>query len=446
VTAGPQTAAGCPLCGGACAEADLAPLVSEQLRWLWEQVATAADRRGNPHMSQGRLQLRAPQAPEERAAAVGLVGGKPLAPGQQRPVDLAQLTGLVRRRGARLTPGAVAAHACARPLATKAAERVGRAALENALYVTFADAWERLPLRHGSDDRIDVEDAWARLRRSRWVGRLCGKSAPHDILRQVLTVLAALPTPGSRVDRRHLADALLDDPHGLDEDKAVTGHILGLLTGVGLAPTGRGARAVWNAVGVDLDDLTGGLLVTGIYPAGWHLPAGAVLTLPPRELSRVSWEAPDGANDVFVTENPSVLAAACEAAAQAGDAPASAPVRVVCTVGTPAAVEIAALAALARAGWRVWVRADFDDAGLRHVRALLDGVPGAVPWRMGAEDYRRSVSMSPAAPPLDLDRLGETSWDLDLAATMLEIGVCAYEETVTSELVRDVLTRRSSSN
>lgn len=440
MTKGTSLTAGCSLCGGLCAEADLAPLLTTELRWLWDRVASAADRRGDPGMTEGTLQIRAPRSPEERAAAVGLVGGKPLAPGQGRKVDLADLALLVQRRGHRLTPGAVAAHACDRPLAAKAAARADQAALEHALYGTFEDAWDGLPLVHRNADTLGAEEAWGRLRRSRWVGRLRAASSPRDVLHQVLTVLAALPPEGSRVDRRHLADALLDDPHGLDDDQPLAGHVLGLLTATGFAPVGRGSRAAWDAVGVDLDDLTGGLLVTGVYPAGWRLPAGAVVTLPPRELAKVMWEAPEGDATVFVTENPSVLGAACDAAVKArGDEGTRAPVRVVCTVGTPSAVEIAALAALARAGWGVRVRADFDAAGLRHVRALLVGVPGAVPWRMGADDYRRSVERSPTAPPLDAARLGETAWDADLSGVMLEVGVCAYEETITADLVADIL-------
>ncbi len=40
----------CPLCGGACIGAELGPLLDNQLRWLWDQVARARDpRRDAPH-------------------------------------------------------------------------------------------------------------------------------------------------------------------------------------------------------------------------------------------------------------------------------------------------------------------------------------------------------------------------------------------------------------
>jgi hypothetical protein len=61
---------------------------------------------------------------------------------------------------------------------------------------------------------------------------------------------------------------------------------------------------------------------------------------------------------------------------------------------------------------------------------------------MNADDYRRSVELSPAAPRLNVARLGEATWDTDLAGLMLEVGVCAYEETITADLVADILCAR----
>jgi len=60
---------------------------------------------------------------------------------------------------------------------------------------------------------------------------------------------------------------------------------------------------------------------------------------------------------VFVTENPSVIAAAATAAGTidgTADDQAS-PIRLLCTVGTPSAIEAAAIARLAGAGWQVAV-------------------------------------------------------------------------------------------
>ncbi|MFR9777050.1 DUF2399 domain-containing protein [Micromonospora sp. MS34] len=70
--------------------------------------------------------------------------------------------------------------------------------------------------------------------------------------------------------------------------------------------------------------------------------------------------------------------------------------RLRCTVGTVGR-EIEAVAPLAGAGWQIAVRADFDVARLQHVHALLHGVAGARPWRMGSGDYLASLAETPVA-------------------------------------------------
>ncbi|MEU8591608.1 DUF2399 domain-containing protein [Streptomyces sp. NPDC048664] len=96
---------------------------------------------------------------------------------------------------------------------------------------------------------------------------------------------------------------------------------------------------------------------------------------------------------MFVTENPSVTTEALAL-------PAGVPVRLLCTVGTPSAVEVPALARLADSGRRIAVRGDFDTAGLALVRAVLDAMPEAEAWRMTADDYTASLHPSPFEPVL----------------------------------------------
>ncbi|MEV8612952.1 DUF2399 domain-containing protein [Amycolatopsis sp. NPDC051373] len=74
------------------------------------------------------------------------------------------------------------------------------------------------------------------------------------------------------------------------------------------------------------------------------------------------------------------------------------PIRLLCTVRTPSALEATVIAALADIGWQVAVRADFDVAGLAHVRMLLAACSRARPWRMGALDYTRSGSVAQSTP------------------------------------------------
>src|SRR5260370_2016297 len=94
----------CPLCDGECQDANLQPLLSHDLTWLWEQVAAIADRRGDPAIADGPITIQAPHAPEPRAAGLRLMPGRPLAAGQSRPAVLAELSSTVRRRAANLSP------------------------------------------------------------------------------------------------------------------------------------------------------------------------------------------------------------------------------------------------------------------------------------------------------------------------------------------------------
>jgi hypothetical protein len=151
----------------------------------------------------------------------------------------------------------------------------------------------------------------------------------------------------------------------------------------------------------------------------------------PWRLVRAVWEGPPAANSwVFVTENPSVLAAAADVVSRELDI---GPVRLLCTMGTPSRREVAAIARIAATGWQVAVRADFDPAGLRHVGSLLREVPGAAPWRMHTQDYLESRATTPLNAPVPL-----TPWDPALADRLGEAGLAAFEEALLPALLDDL--------
>jgi uncharacterized protein (TIGR02679 family) len=420
--------AGCPFCDDACAEAELGPLLGEQLRWLWEQVARAADRRGDAQLAQGTLTIRAPDLPEARAVAVGLLGGRVLKPGQSRTVDLAQLTLKLRVRGPYLTPGAVAAHVTGRRLATRAAEEAERQQQLQHLMEEFLAAAATLSREvFREPDRI-----WAALRRNGWVARVLNTERPSQLLRNAIAVVGALSFQNSRIDRRRLAADTTGNPHALDSGTTLAGLVLAILAASGKVKPKQRPRLAWTSVGVDCDDVTGGLVAVGILPIGWSLPAGATVILPPRVLNACRWPPPQVPGSwVFVTENPSVASAAADLAANAAE------VRLLCTSGTPSAEEISAIARLASIGWRVAVRADFDAAGLSHVTALLEAVPNAVAWRMSADDYLGSLAVA-GADEVALERVPDVHWDRRLSATMREKGIAAYEESLLPLLLEDL--------
>lgn len=422
----------CRLCDGSCVGADLGPLLDPALRWLWQQVAAAADRRGDPELRQGQaLQVRAPQEVDGRAAAVGLLGGA-LAPGQRRRVALDQLTERLRHRGVALTPGAVAAHALDRPLAVDALKRSAEVERRRRLIDRLA---EQLTVGAGPLRGEPVAVA-AAFDRSRAAAMTRTRSDTDPLVGAAVRVVRALPVDGRRVDRRMLASSVLTGPHDLDDDQPVAQVVRALLTAGGLVTPGTRARDAWSVVGVDGDELTGGLVALGIHPVGWRLPATAIATLPPVELVDCRWPAPEQTSTrVFVTENPSVLSAARRLVR------ADAPVRLLCTSGTPSTLEAAAIARLADAGWEVAVRADFDHAGLAHVTALLNAAPAARLWRMSVDDYVSSVD---AGSDLRLHRPDQLSspWEPALAVAMRRIGTPAFEEALLPALLHDLMTGR----
>lgn len=412
----------CALCDGSCAGADLTPLLDQRLTWLWTRLADMGDKRGDGDLTAGIVTVTAPQDVTQRAAATGLLGGTPLRAAQTRRVELAALTGKVRVRGERLTPGAVAAHATGRQLAVRAREKAARADMTERLRARLEEVTGSLPAHVQQLTPPDL--TWPRLQQSGWVARLLKHADPAGLLEEATVVLAALPEHGRRADRRTL---VAGRPHALDDGEPLAG-LVHALTGV----SGRRPRHAWDELGVDLDNLTGGLLAVGVYPQGWRLPAGSVVTLPPRELADLTWPTPPEPGAwVFVTENPSVLAAAADMTHQPHDAH----VRMLCTFGTPSAVETAAVGRLSDAGWEIAVRADFDPSGLAHVRMLLAAAPAATPWRMHAADYL--ASRPGCSEGLTVDP-GETPWDAGLADVMSQAGARAYEEDLLTELLLDL--------
>lgn len=413
----------CALCEGACDGADLAPLLSPELAWLWKALAAVADRRGDESLTSGpAVTVTVPAEPVQRAAAAGLIDGRPLEPGQSRRVSLERLTAALATRGPRLTPGAVAAHACNRRLAANARRRTQQAVAADRIRAQLESKAADLPAH--VRDLVGPETVFTRLRTLGWVTRLLNAPDPAELLSQALHVAARLPPPGRRIDRRLLVSG---NPHALD-----TGALPALVLAL-TGSSGTPVRSGWARLGVDCDDLLGGLIITGVTPRGWQIPPGATFTLPPRELAHIDWEPPETTGTwVFVTENPSVLAAASTQALTRDNLMRP---RVICTAGTPSQRECEAIGALADTGWNIAVRADFDQAGLTHMRALMAAAPSAVAWRMGAADYL-------AAVPEGTDVLhlqgSDAPWDDHLVPVMRKHSVPVYEEDLLPALLADI--------
>ncbi|MEU9420201.1 DUF2399 domain-containing protein [Streptomyces sp. NPDC048272] len=381
-------------------------------------------------MITGTATVTAPAGSAERAAVLGLLGTSPLSPGQTKKISLADLTARLRVRGEDLTPGAVAAHAVGRPLGQSAAARARAAAR----LVSLRQLRERLLAALPANARLRPgPEQWASLLRHGWVSRLAAHPEPERLLAAAAAALGGLPSSGY-ADRRLLAHAVAGDPHALDSATDLGGLVLAEATACGAMPAGLTRRAAWSQLGISLDELSGGLVALGMQPVGWKVPHDQPLVLAPWNLDRLTWPPPPSGERawVFITENPSIVTAALDRTVDRAP-------QLLCTMGTPSATELASITRLARLGWDIAVRADFDIAGIQHVRAVLAAVPGAGVWRMSASDYLNSLHPAPLQPAvLDLGRLPPSPWDPALHDVMALHARPAYEEALVNELCADL--------
>ncbi|GIF76687.1 DUF2399 domain-containing protein [Asanoa siamensis] len=427
----------CPWCTNECDSIDFTPVRGAHIDWFWRQLADIGDRRGDHDLTTGFATATAPGNPSQRAAVLGLLGGRSPRADQRIRINLTDLTTRLHAHDVRLTPGMIAAHTAERRLGERIREMAQRRDTVARLRERMTDSFDRL--EEAAVVQLDLDAIWPILQRNGWIGRLSAAPDGTALIDQAAAVIAALPADGERLDRRRLADTVTRFPHALDAGP-LPGLVLSILAAAGAMTTGLPPRAAWAAVGVDCDDLTGGLLTLGIHPVGWFLPPEAVVTLPPRELAKCGWPTPTKHGQwIFVTENPSVVTAAADRLA-AQNPPATG-LRLLCTVGTPSTLEISAINRLAETGWRIAVRADFDQAGLRHVNALLRGVPASRPWRMAPADYLASLATAPADDRVRLghDAVPDTPWDPALRAAMDERGQAAYEESLIEALLSDLM-------
>lgn len=124
-----------------------------------------------------------------------------------------------------------------------------------------------------------------------------------------------------------------------------------------------------------------------------------------------------------------------EAAADAGCSKA-----LVCTSGSAATVVLTLLDTLASTGCRFAYHGDFDWPGIALANRITRRY-GALPWRMGADDYERLAAAGQAEgiPQLPLDgRPVAAHWDPGLAPAMAALGVALHEEATLDLLVEDL--------
>jgi uncharacterized protein (TIGR02679 family) len=132
--------------------------------------------------------------------------------------------------------------------------------------------------------------------------------------------------------------------------------------------------------------------------------------------------------DVFVCENPNIVAIAA-------DRLGSACAPMVCTDGMPAAAQQTLLAQLAAGGARLRYHGDFDWAGLAIGNFVMRKF-GAEPWRFGTMDYLSAAAGNGVA--LRGDEQVMAQWDDRLTRVMSDRRIVVHEEGVVEALLTDL--------
>jgi uncharacterized protein (TIGR02679 family) len=370
-------------------------------------------------------------SPEELRCLTGVLGRRWRAPVPGEDVaglSLRRLDGALREsRFACTLPEALELLAGA-PLAN---HRVSRAALREQREAV----WARASTHPAAADSRTA--AW--LERARGTGAIARLAYADDgeSLLACLDTAAELPArPPEAI--AVLAARLLGSAHALDADQPAGQLLVALLAAWRRRPAPSGAagrRELLASFGVLSDPISCAVTVLNLPVAGDGLVAGMTRLAAGRHLSltlgNLTCEPLSlRAADVFICENPTVLA---EAERRLGPrAPA-----LVCADGQFNTACLRLLEALAAAGCWLHVHADFDWGGLSIVSRAIQ-TAGAQPWRYGPEDYREALARVPTAelstrlaPQLDA-RL------TPLAQALRAGGRAIHEEALIEPLLRDL--------
>ncbi|MEU1287643.1 TIGR02679 family protein [Kitasatospora sp. NPDC005856] len=404
---------------------DRHPLDLPELRPLWSAV--------HDRLSTGRPVSRVRSGPLDdvgREALADLLGLDRL-PGAEPTIPLAGLDGAVLDVCGQPVRDVVTA--ILGPIHDRAAERERRTGQRDAVWGWLAGH--------------DVVTAQPVL--LEWVGHLRtnglvdgSPERTRGLLTAALTVLAALPADGEPLPV--LAARLLDgDSHALDDGTRLSALVLralAVLYGTAVPEAAEGRRALWSRAGVADDELSATVLAVGLRPGGGGPVAGisriCAASGHPVSLTLAQLRSPGGFSGpvgaVHITENPSVLALALRRFGHRCPP-------LVCTSGWPNTAVIHLLRRLADDGASLRYHGDFDGEGVR-IAAHVLAKTGAVPWRMGADDYLAAATRVPVGP--DPGRLTPAPWDPALVDSMAALRRAVVEEMVADLLLDDLADHR----
>jgi len=391
---------------------------------VWGRIADALERKGLVPIGAVVVDT------QERAVrhAVGDLLGRPVT-GEHCRIDLANLDDRIRRR-AGIAGGLpeVASRVVGRRL-------VDRPASRNQRFRRRTEPFDAAAQWLADHPQVAAEPWLAPwldgLRRH---GVLSRRMDGASSVLGALDVLDAVRVGGATagVARTQLAAAVLHDAHGLDDGSPVAQLVLRALACALEVPVPRdaaGRRDLWQSAGVSADAVSSTCLTFGLRwerrnPAAnaWDDAAGRgdPLHLTRWDLDR-STAALRAPSTVLVCENPRVLEAVAQSRTDT--------VAIVCASGRPNLVVREVLRRCVAASTRLHYHGDFDWPGIAIAHQVMD-LCGAVPWRMGADDY---LSAPGGVPLIGVGM--EARWDDDLAAAMRSRGVAVHEEAVLDSLL-----------
>ncbi|WP_246842901.1 TIGR02679 family protein [Allokutzneria sp. NRRL B-24872] len=396
------------------------PLFSPTLKPIWQAV--------HARLSTGRPVSRVrigPLSDDQRTALADLLGSARL-PGDKIDVSVQRLDEVLLERIGRDTRDFVAQ--AIGPIGDRAAERRDAAAERAAL-------WDWLTAHPVVTAQPALTTWTAAVRRT---GLVDGSPVKTKVeLEKVLAVLSELPAAGRPLPA--FADAVLNDPHALDDGTRRANLVLKALSAVYDVPAPVDAperRALWERAGIADDQLSSTALVAGLTLSGNDIVSdvlrlcadaglAAALTLQQLRATTAFTGTPPV---VWVFENPSVLAVALDRFG--ADCPP-----LVCTSGWPNSAGVLVLNRLRAAGSALRYHGDFDGEGLR-IAANVIARTGATPWRMDSADY---LAAAADGPPVG--RVTPVPWDPDLAGHLAEVGRAVPEERLANALLDEIVQR-----
>jgi len=407
---------------------DLAPLLA-RLRQRLE--------RGQPLT--GKLTLAA-LTPAQRDAIDSLLARPPSATGatpRATTLSLDELAAILAESGIAPDLRAAVEH-LAGPVENKSAVRDARAAEWNAIFAQAPQTLREHPALAGFLAQLQATGLLKRLSRSSPAGA-------RLLLEQLARVTAALPANGQPLAA--LAAGCLGDAHALDPDAPLANLALHAAARIGGAPwpetqDAETRRDLWATAGILCDELSAPVPVLNLPVSNNPLQTtpllrllaqarldGEPLHVTLRLLLRhpLSRHASLANRDIFVCENPSVMALAADRHG-ARCAP------LVCVNGQYATPAKILLRQLSTAGARLHYHGDFDAGGLAIARRVFAEHPAARPWRMSAADYLDAPKGKPIAGASTLS----SPWEPSLADAMRQHKRAVHEEAIAEHLLQDL--------